>query len=183
MQPSPNSFKYGCESLLPGRCRVGDTAALRGCPDSSATIKINGCGGCWFIPAVAPVGAGRHRHRRCCRCHRNHWWCLRRLWRCRLHSSMRILASRTLLMVPQVALVVPQVALGQVEIPVGIQMSLSQAMMIPCRAVVIFSKPSLIAWINLSLPSRSSPCMDFKASFDVVEAAKSLLTRAFDTGV
>ena len=64
-------------------------------------------------------------------------------------SSMRILASRTLLMVPQVALVVPQVALGQVEIPVGIQ----------------------------ALPSRSSPCMDFKASFDVVEAAKSLLTR------
>ena len=47
---------------------------------------------------------------------------------------------------------------------------------IPCRAVVIFSKPSLIAWINLSLPSRTSPCMDFKASFDV-EAAKSLLTR------
>ena len=44
---------------------------------------------------------------------------------------------------------------------------------IPWRAVVIFSKPSLIAWINLSLPSRSSPCMDFKASFDVVEAAKS----------
>jgi hypothetical protein len=30
---------------------------LRGCPDSSATIKINGCGGCWFIPAGTPVGA------------------------------------------------------------------------------------------------------------------------------
>ena len=46
-------------------------------------------------------------------------------------SSMRTLASRTLLMVPQVALVVPQVALGQVEIPVGIQMSLSQALRSP----------------------------------------------------
>ena len=58
MQPRPNSFKYVPESLLPGRCRVGDTAALRGCPDSSETIRIKGCGGCWFDTAAPPVEAG-----------------------------------------------------------------------------------------------------------------------------
>jgi hypothetical protein len=51
---------------------------------------------------------------------------------------MRILASRTLLMVPQVALVVPQVALGQVEIPVGIPMSLFHALRSPAGLLSSF---------------------------------------------
>ena len=58
MQPRPNSFKYVPESLLPGRCRVGDTAALRGAPDSSATIRTKGRGGCSFNTAAPTVGAG-----------------------------------------------------------------------------------------------------------------------------